>query len=71
MRVFDPKTMVPQNTDEILISQGQDGLCRNCKMRLRMFCDTVCSHCHAVFMYWIFRGHHYEIVTFRVDGKGG
>lgn len=70
-RVFDPKTMVPQNTDEILIARGDAGLCRRCKMRLRMFSDTVCSPCHARFMYWLFRGHHYDVREFRDMGKGG
>jgi hypothetical protein len=38
---------------------------------LRMFSDTVCSPCHAQFMYWLFRGHHYDVREFRDMGKGG
>ena len=67
-RVFDPKTMVPRNTDELLISRGDAGLCYRCKMRRS---TELCSHCHTRFMYWLFRGHHYEIKEFRDMGKGG
>jgi hypothetical protein len=62
-RVFDPKTMVPQNTDEYL--------CRKCKMRLRMYGVIVCSPCYERLTFRIFRGHHYEIKEFRDMGKGG
>jgi len=71
MRVFDPKTMVPMNTEEYLIAQGDAGLCGQCKMALRMTSGKWCGHCHAKFMYWFFRGHHFDIVEFRDMGKGG
>jgi hypothetical protein len=58
-------------TDDYLIAQGDDGLCPMCKLRLRMSSGDICSPCHGAFMYWLFRGHHYEIREFRDAGKGG
>jgi hypothetical protein len=70
-RVFDPKTMVPMNGEERMISYGEAGLCKDCKIELAMDYGGVCSLCHSTFMSWFFRGHHYEIREFRNAGKGG
>jgi hypothetical protein len=63
--------MLSRTAEDYVRAEGEAGLCELCKMRLRMLCDSVCSRCHAREMYWLFRGHHYEIRDFRDAGKGG